>query len=104
MNRDLEYIYISINIININDIPQHLQDEVNATNFFCKRILSLTRILKLENIKIELIKKLRLIHTIKKYMEIDKTNFYFIEGDNELYRLECPYSVLLEALDEIETY
>ena len=104
MNDELRKLYIAINIIVIEDIPQYLQDEVNATNFFCKRILSLTRILKQENIKIEIIKKHRLKHMLKKYQEIDTTSLYYLPGDKEMYRLECPYSVLLEAIDEIPEY
>ncbi|MGL5934003.1 MAG: hypothetical protein ACRCZI_00105 [Cetobacterium sp.] len=97
-------MYIAINIINIDDIPEYLKEEVNATNFFCKRILSLTRILKQENIKIEVVKKQRLKYMLEKYMETDVNGFYFLPGDKDIYQLTCPYSVLLEAIDDIPEY
>lgn len=104
INEYLYKLYISINIITIDDIPSYLRAEVNATNFFCKRILSLSRILKQENIKIEYIKKERLRFMLKKYMDINGDSLYSLPNDPELYRLECPYAVLFAAIDEIPEF
>lgn len=103
LEKTLENIYTAIQDITEYDIPQIYRMEIYRTNYFCKRILNLTRILTQEKIVIKQEKRDKLLIALIEYAEKNGINDYLIPHIGWL-ELTCPFSVLFQTLKEILVY
>jgi|SRR6476620_9644241 len=101
MDNKLEDIYTAIQTIVEKYLSYINKVEVYHTNYFCKRIIILTNILKQENIRISSVLKYNLYKSINIYKN-HVNNEYYLVPHLGWHRISCPLSILLENIDSME--
>jgi hypothetical protein len=99
----LKNIYDALQDITSKDLHIYDEVDVNATSYFCKRIISLSRVLKERKIKIKLSKKIKLVDALILYQMKNKYRLYIIPKIG-IFQMSCSYEILLDCILEIETY